>query len=1580
MNYAAIVHRLFGRLPTKVTLAGLSESTSAENLALEASREGLAELGDAPVAVAETPAGYVSIGSTHCMFLTGGAAEIARIVLKEEDTTPQPVPRELTAAETKNARAHVKHGRTSYRFGRFKPGQRVKWSGQDWLVYDARYVGGARFTLMLVSPDYSKIVDEIPPDSLGAEPTQEREVVRVNSFADFNKLLHALQSPSLPGPDTAFGRAYLGEFGQLSESMNASRWVRCERLAINENIKFIDRYTALGIDHPDVETMCQGPCEGTGIVPVQGDDDDPELLRRWRAMESENPADDGWHFVVCPACEGSRLRVAEAFGKSSFKAAGWTIKVTSSGTLLWPPADSGDDTRYYATIKHGEPMVHPDDDSHGTSVKVPTAVLTMLKKLMSESVAEEDGHWRTTPSGHKIFIDGAGKVTKGNPHVLKAQGSEKSSDALKGSVPDGFLKSNGMEEHPIPKKGKPIGWKATPDGPEVIGYASKGKQVYALVKHPGQSKISLLTAGKTKESVEESDAAIKHKYDRMQRGQTVVVSDEDLTSLEAMDNWKNLASKPNPKQVGSKDRYLAWFKDKRDEDYALPTDQDPRAIAVRELSDLDKRKPRPASKMFGANITSAQKDQHAEMMRSWSKEQREIRARIKKLDSQGESVEEGMAAGFAYKGKNVVIMRDGEKFSFAVQGKKFTTTFADLRAAMTAARSHIDGMGESVDEAKMPAMAKGQVWSLEYSGSGPDVFLFVTGIQANGEPSGLHYDVARGKVKFASFKSYNGAFKKATISQFEELAGPSGKAKVASAITSYGLNLQANFESIEENDDDDYHPPRRAAGGVVINARGRILLRKPTNAFGGYVWTFPKGGMDAGESIREAAIREVSEETGFACKILGRIGEYRGDTSITTMFLMVPMSKMDDPDEETESVAWVNPDRAVELLSKSYTSRGRARDLLILRDAIAMLPDLSGGASIALKLKSMLRPKDTELMDSLEEAREAPMTKDVPSRAKNAGYLASPTVGQASLSERCRRCHYGALVDGANSKTVECLKFKFIASADGHCSKFASRGFGESVEEGYQHVHFKDSKSVRASIPLTNGKKKSITGRTFDGKIMIHPRSSAGYQWGVTHIATGMSLVPSPGFADDRDAVRFAKAASALGGWDFTTVDEVPADLAPKMKSLLQSFKSSIRMVGSGTAPEPTIEALSKRDRDSIEKMAPGAIRQAAVDKARRDAHFAKPMANVGQADWVTLEGVQVLRRGDSPYVAVPTSGKKTSKTFDVIKVDGDREHVAQIKSSEVAAYLARMDRNAKDEGLSTWSVGPASDVEPGDSILLGNLEVAVEGCSSVPDGHVTLQLSNGQSVSFSASTTVRFRDEGGQSMPESLDEASKFQDHVYDDASAEVFANRVQTLLKAPFVVSSVSRLGGSSAVMVKVSLDPKESWANDIWQNSRWMVFSLSQDGTIEQTSKGHKSPKFRKVRAVTDDAVIAKINAFLLASGGSRSESVEEMAKLSSYGRVTLLRASIEKKVTGDDAIDWSRTTRAWMSDGNVLEKRDVNFVATEHSPARKHSYGWKQAGKIKAALMTDPAALLAAMSSSRDKLVAAGWAVEEFNAPQ
>jgi ADP-ribose pyrophosphatase YjhB (NUDIX family) len=51
-------------------------------------------------------------------------------------------------------------------------------------------------------------------------------------------------------------------------------------------------------------------------------------------------------------------------------------------------------------------------------------------------------------------------------------------------------------------------------------------------------------------------------------------------------------------------------------------------------------------------------------------------------------------------------------------------------------------------------------------------------------------------------------------------------------------------------------------GGVVINQKGEILLIQERREPEPRKWKFPGGFMDPGETIKQAAEREVLEETG----------------------------------------------------------------------------------------------------------------------------------------------------------------------------------------------------------------------------------------------------------------------------------------------------------------------------------------------------------------------------------------------------------------------------------------------------------------------------------------------------------------------------------------------------------------------------------------------------------------------------------------------------------------------------------------------------------------------------------------------
>lgn len=80
-------------------------------------------------------------------------------------------------------------------------------------------------------------------------------------------------------------------------------------------------------------------------------------------------------------------------------------------------------------------------------------------------------------------------------------------------------------------------------------------------------------------------------------------------------------------------------------------------------------------------------------------------------------------------------------------------------------------------------------------------------------------------------------------------------------------------------------PGKKAAAGVVIEEPdGRVWLVAPTNAFGGYVASFPKGTADDELSLQGTALKEAFEETGLKVEITGFLGDFERTTSVARIY------------------------------------------------------------------------------------------------------------------------------------------------------------------------------------------------------------------------------------------------------------------------------------------------------------------------------------------------------------------------------------------------------------------------------------------------------------------------------------------------------------------------------------------------------------------------------------------------------------------------------------------------------------------------------------------------------------------------
>lgn len=81
-------------------------------------------------------------------------------------------------------------------------------------------------------------------------------------------------------------------------------------------------------------------------------------------------------------------------------------------------------------------------------------------------------------------------------------------------------------------------------------------------------------------------------------------------------------------------------------------------------------------------------------------------------------------------------------------------------------------------------------------------------------------------------------------------------------------------------------PGKAAASGVVVvEDDRRVWVVSPSNAFGGYANTFPKGKLDHGLSMHGNALKEGFEESGLQLVLTGFLCDSIRSTSVTRYYL-----------------------------------------------------------------------------------------------------------------------------------------------------------------------------------------------------------------------------------------------------------------------------------------------------------------------------------------------------------------------------------------------------------------------------------------------------------------------------------------------------------------------------------------------------------------------------------------------------------------------------------------------------------------------------------------------------------------------
>ena len=116
-----------------------------------------------------------------------------------------------------------------------------------------------------------------------------------------------------------------------------------------------------------------------------------------------------------------------------------------------------------------------------------------------------------------------------------------------------------------------------------------------------------------------------------------------------------------------------------------------------------------------------------------------------------------------------------------------------------------------------------------------------------------------------------------------------------------------------------------SAGGVVINGQGMVLVVDQH----GTSWSLPKGHVNPGEEPLQAAIREITEESGITdlhfLSMLGAYGRFRLGKStgedkkewkVILFFLFkTKQNKLAPKDPHHPQARWVHPDEVEALLT-----------------------------------------------------------------------------------------------------------------------------------------------------------------------------------------------------------------------------------------------------------------------------------------------------------------------------------------------------------------------------------------------------------------------------------------------------------------------------------------------------------------------------------------------------------------------------------------------------------------------------------------------------------------------------------------
>ena len=125
-----------------------------------------------------------------------------------------------------------------------------------------------------------------------------------------------------------------------------------------------------------------------------------------------------------------------------------------------------------------------------------------------------------------------------------------------------------------------------------------------------------------------------------------------------------------------------------------------------------------------------------------------------------------------------------------------------------------------------------------------------------------------------------------------------------------------------------------SCGGVILE-NNKVLLVQVKSMKGRKIWTFPKGHIEQGETPRQAALREVLEETGYKASIVKPLLKVRYAFTlkgryvrkVVQWYLMKKLGRIGKHDpSEILAINWVSVNKAKEMVE--YPSDKRLLELV----------------------------------------------------------------------------------------------------------------------------------------------------------------------------------------------------------------------------------------------------------------------------------------------------------------------------------------------------------------------------------------------------------------------------------------------------------------------------------------------------------------------------------------------------------------------------------------------------------------------------------------------------------------------------